>query len=81
VLVYLREGTAGVPASRLGEPPRARANSTAARQQAWRDVGLGAQILRDLNVRSIKLIASRNRHYVGISGFGIEIADTVIVDP
>jgi 3,4-dihydroxy 2-butanone 4-phosphate synthase/GTP cyclohydrolase II len=80
VLVYLREGTAGVPAARLGEHPRAPARSTAAREQAWRDVGLGAQILRDLNVRSIKLIASRNRHYVGISGFGIEIADTVIVD-
>jgi 3,4-dihydroxy 2-butanone 4-phosphate synthase/GTP cyclohydrolase II len=80
VLVYLREGTAGVPAARLGENPRIRERSSAAREQAWRDVGLGAQILRDLNVRSIKLIASRNRHYVGISGFGIEIADTVIID-
>ncbi|MGH8595852.1 MAG: 3,4-dihydroxy-2-butanone-4-phosphate synthase, partial [Gammaproteobacteria bacterium] len=80
VLVYLREGTAGVPAARLGENPRTREGSSAAREQAWRDVGLGAQILRDLNVRSIKLIASRNRHYVGISGFGIEIADTFIID-
>ena len=45
--------------------------------KAWRDVGLGAQILRDLNVSSIRLLSSSNRHYVGLSGFGIEISGTV----
>jgi 3,4-dihydroxy 2-butanone 4-phosphate synthase/GTP cyclohydrolase II len=51
--------------------------SAFSREQAWRDVGLGAQILRDLDVRSIRLLASTARHYVGLSGFGIEIAETV----
>ena len=35
-----------------------------------------AQILRDLGVASIKLLASSERTYVGLSGFGIEIAST-----
>ncbi|MBC8036071.1 MAG: 3,4-dihydroxy-2-butanone-4-phosphate synthase [Rhizobiales bacterium] len=74
VLVYLQEGPAGVPASQLsGE----RSASAEARAQTWLDIGLGAQILRDLNVRSIRLISSSNRHYVGLSGFGIEIAETI----
>jgi 3,4-dihydroxy 2-butanone 4-phosphate synthase/GTP cyclohydrolase II len=74
VLVYLQEGATGVPASQIsGE----KTGSAAQRAQTWRDVGLGAQILRDLNVHSIRLITSSNRHYVGLSGFGIEIAETV----
>lgn len=74
ILVYLQEGTAGVPASQIAAD---KPGSAARREQSWRDVGLGAQILRDLNVSSIRLIASSNRHYVGLSGFGIEIAETI----
>jgi 3,4-dihydroxy 2-butanone 4-phosphate synthase/GTP cyclohydrolase II len=74
VMVYLQEGVAGVPAASLsGE----KTGSGKARAEAWRDVGLGAQILRDLNVHSIRLITSSNRHYVGLAGFGIEISETV----
>jgi 3,4-dihydroxy 2-butanone 4-phosphate synthase/GTP cyclohydrolase II len=80
VLVYLREGTAGVPAAQLKDGGREALNSSAAREQAWRDVGVGAQILRDLNIHSIRLLASRSRHFVGLSGFGIEIAETVLLD-
>jgi len=74
ILVYLQEGTAGVPASQL-QPEKS--GSAAQREKSWRDVGLGAQILRDLNVSSIRLISSSQRHYVGLSGFGIEIAETI----
>jgi len=77
VLVYLQEGTAGVPAGQLAAE---KSGSAAQREQAWRDVGLGAQILRDLDVTSIRLVSSSNRHYVGLSGFGIEIAETVKID-
>ena len=55
ILVYLQEGTAGVPAGAMGGEKTA---SAATRAQTWRDVGLGAQILRDLNVSSIRLISS-----------------------
>ena len=76
ILVYLQEGTAGVPAAQHAE----KTGSAAERAQTWRDVGLGAQILRDLNVTSIKLVTSSQRHYVGLSGFGIEITDTIRID-
>lgn len=77
ILVYLQEGAAGVPAGQLAQE---KTGSAAQRQQSWRDVGLGAQILRDLNVSSIRLISNTNRHYVGLSGFGIEIAETIKLD-
>ena len=44
------------------------------RASLWREVGLGAQILRDLGVSSIRLRTDNPRTYVGLSGFGIEIA-------
>ncbi len=78
ILVYLQEGAAGVPAGQLAGAEKT--GSAAQRQQSWRDVGLGAQILRDLNVSSIRLVSSTNRHYVGLSGFGIEIAETIKLD-
>jgi 3,4-dihydroxy 2-butanone 4-phosphate synthase/GTP cyclohydrolase II len=77
ILVYLQEGAAGVPAGQLGAE---KSGSAQQRQQSWRDVGLGAQILRDLNVSSIRLVSNSNRHYVGLSGFGIEIAETIRLD-
>ncbi len=81
ILVYLREGTAGVPASKLNKPSGEEdTGSERAREEAWRDVGLGAQILRDLSVKSIRQIASKSRHYVGLSGFGVEIADTILLE-
>jgi 3,4-dihydroxy 2-butanone 4-phosphate synthase/GTP cyclohydrolase II len=71
VLVYLREGTAGVPAHLVGAQPQ---GSDGERAMQWREVGLGAQILRDLGVSSIRLRSTNPRKYVGLSGFGIEIA-------
>jgi 3,4-dihydroxy 2-butanone 4-phosphate synthase / GTP cyclohydrolase II len=72
VLVYLREGTSGVPTSSIGEGT----TSELERSEQWREVGLGAQILRDLRISSIRLYATRSRTYVGLAGFGIEIAAT-----
>jgi 3,4-dihydroxy 2-butanone 4-phosphate synthase/GTP cyclohydrolase II len=69
VLVYLRDGSAGVPLNVSG------ADSTEdTRQSLWREVGLGAQILRDLGVTSIRLRSDSPRKYVGLAGFGVEIA-------
>ena len=70
VLVYLRDGTAGVPLSRVGEEGE---GAEAKRVRQWREVGLGAQILRDLGVHSIRNLATSARSYVGLSGFGIEL--------
>lgn len=73
VLVYLRDGTAGVPSAGFEQS----GGSDALRQKAWREVGLGAQILRDLGVSSIRnLSTSGGRAFVGLSAFGIEIEAT-----
>jgi 3,4-dihydroxy 2-butanone 4-phosphate synthase/GTP cyclohydrolase II len=71
VVVYLRDGTAGVPATSFSEAETSA--SEAARTTQWREIGLGAQILRDLGVVSIRNLATSSRSYVGLSGFGIEI--------
>jgi 3,4-dihydroxy 2-butanone 4-phosphate synthase/GTP cyclohydrolase II len=74
VLVYLREGTVGVPLTSYSGQEDA-SSSEAARTKQWREVGLGAQILRDLGVTSIRNLSSSasSREYVGLSGFGIEL--------
>jgi 3,4-dihydroxy 2-butanone 4-phosphate synthase/GTP cyclohydrolase II len=74
VIVYLRDGTAGVPVAEI--PHDGGSETDAARSRQWREVGLGAQILKDLGITSIRLLASTKRTYVGLGGFGIEIVAT-----
>jgi 3,4-dihydroxy 2-butanone 4-phosphate synthase/GTP cyclohydrolase II len=75
VLVYLREGAAGVPTSTPDDTLQP-ASDTMRRAQ-WRDVGLGAQILRDLGVSSIiNLTSNPEREFVGLAGFGVAISRT-----
>lgn len=78
VLLYLRDGAAGVPTTMAADDD----SSEAQRTRQWREIGLGAQILRDLGVVSIRHMVSSaaslsGLSYVGVSGFGIEIADTI----
>ncbi|HVV61164.1 MAG TPA: 3,4-dihydroxy-2-butanone-4-phosphate synthase [Pseudolabrys sp.] len=78
VIVYLRDGTAGVPVAEI--PHEGDTGTEAARSRQWREIGLGAQILKDLGISSIRLLASSQRTYVGLGGFGIEIAATEPID-
>jgi len=77
VIVLLRDGTAGVPTLAI---PSSDQSSEAARTRQWREIGLGAQILKDLGISSIKLLASTKFTYVGLAGFGIEISETETSD-
>jgi 3,4-dihydroxy 2-butanone 4-phosphate synthase / GTP cyclohydrolase II len=72
VIVFLRDGAAGVPVT--APPQNGERGTESARQRQWREIGLGAQILRDLGISSIRLLTSAEHHYVGLAGFGIEIA-------
>jgi 3,4-dihydroxy 2-butanone 4-phosphate synthase/GTP cyclohydrolase II len=74
VIIFLRDGTAGVPTQQF--PRSGNGSLEAARVQEWREIGLGAQILKDLGISSIRLLASARRNYVGLGGFGIEIVAT-----
>jgi 3,4-dihydroxy 2-butanone 4-phosphate synthase/GTP cyclohydrolase II len=71
IIIYLREGAVGVQPS-----SRPVAGSEASRLEQWREIGLGAQILRDLGIQSIRVLATRERQYMGLSGFGVEILGT-----
>ncbi len=42
-----------------------------------RDYGIGAQILRDLGVRKIRLLTNNPRKRVGLEGYGLEIVENV----
>jgi 3,4-dihydroxy 2-butanone 4-phosphate synthase / GTP cyclohydrolase II len=76
VLVYLRDGAAGVPVEPLPNESTAEAD----RNRQWREVGVGAQILRDLGVTSIRHLTSSTHDYKGLSGFGIEIVSNEQLD-
>jgi 3,4-dihydroxy 2-butanone 4-phosphate synthase / GTP cyclohydrolase II len=45
-----------------------------------RDYGVGAQILRALNVTKMKLMSNNPRKRAGLAGYGIEIVDTVAIE-
>ena len=82
MLIYLREGMVGVPTGQrdagAAAEPAATAGQAPGRQ--WHDVGIGAQILRDLGITRIRLLATGHRRYVGLSGFGIDIVATELLD-
>lgn len=78
VIVFLRDGAAGVPTHAI--PQAGSTGSEVARSRQWREVGLGAQILKDLGITSIRLLTSTQLTYVGLAGFGIEIVATERID-
>src|SRR3989454_12098435 len=78
VLIFLRDGAAGVPTHEI--PQAGTTGSEVARSRQWREVGLGAQILKDLGITSIRLLTSTKMTYVGLAGFGIEITSTELID-
>src|SRR6516165_6018743 len=78
VIVFLRDGAAGVPTHAIPQPGST--GSEVARSRQWRAVGLGAQILKDLGITSIRLLTSTKMTYVGLAGFGIEITSTELME-
>jgi 3,4-dihydroxy 2-butanone 4-phosphate synthase/GTP cyclohydrolase II len=74
VVVYLREGAAGVEAPSLRSQSEPGAASETKREAHWREVGVGAQILKDLGLTAITLLTTHQLDYVGLAGFDIRIA-------
>ncbi|MSO49913.1 MAG: bifunctional 3,4-dihydroxy-2-butanone-4-phosphate synthase/GTP cyclohydrolase II [Acidobacteria bacterium] len=42
-----------------------------------RDYGIGAQILRDLGVRTMRLLTNNPRKFVGLEGYGLSVVESV----
>jgi 3,4-dihydroxy 2-butanone 4-phosphate synthase/GTP cyclohydrolase II len=45
-----------------------------------RDYGIGAQILRDLGVRTMKLLTNNPRKFVGLEGYGLSVVESVPIE-
>ena len=46
-------------------------------EQGFRQFGLGAQVLRTLGLRRIRVLTNNPRRIIGLRGYGIEVAGTV----
>jgi len=40
-----------------------------------RDLGIGAQIMKDLGIHKINLLSASNKRKVGLEGYGLEIVE------
>ncbi len=50
------------------------------RPRFLRDYGIGAQVLRDLGVRRMRVITAHGTKIAGLSGFGLEVSEVIIPD-
>jgi 3,4-dihydroxy 2-butanone 4-phosphate synthase / GTP cyclohydrolase II len=80
IVVYLREGSVGVRAPSYTTGTSVEKHSEARqRDRTWHEIGLGAQILRDLGIHKIRLVASKEHNYVGLDGFGIQVSSITLI--
>jgi 3,4-dihydroxy 2-butanone 4-phosphate synthase/GTP cyclohydrolase II len=86
VLVYLHETGPGFRIDRDGEGgPRMLGHGRefmhykgeAGQRQLQHEHGIGAQILSDLGLHTIRLLTNHPRKIVALEGFGIEVVDQI----
>jgi len=89
-LIYLHQTSQGFSVDRIGD--RAGERSALSfhhgrklpglldvEKETQREIGIGAQILSDLNLRRIRLLTNRPKKVAALEGFGIEIVEQVPV--
>ena len=79
-LVYLHNTSKGFEVDRSVTPHRLflhREERGGEHQRILRQVGLGGQILSDLNIRKIRLLSNTPTHVPALQGFDLEIVDQV----
>jgi 3,4-dihydroxy 2-butanone 4-phosphate synthase / GTP cyclohydrolase II len=84
-VIYLHQTSQGFSVEKVGERNAlsfhgGRANpSPHDERQIQREIGIGAQILSDLNLRHIRLLTNHPKRVAALEGFGIEIVEQVPV--
>jgi 3,4-dihydroxy 2-butanone 4-phosphate synthase/GTP cyclohydrolase II len=86
-LIYLHQTSQGFSVEKIGERGaltfhrgRKLSGLLENERQTQREIGIGAQILSDLNLRRIRLLTNRPKRVAALEGFGIEIIDQVPVE-
>jgi 3,4-dihydroxy 2-butanone 4-phosphate synthase/GTP cyclohydrolase II len=86
-LIYLHQTSKGFAVDKVGERTaltfhrgRKLPSLLDNERQTQREIGIGAQILSDLNLRRIRLLTNRPKRVAALEGFGIEIVDQVPVE-
>jgi 3,4-dihydroxy 2-butanone 4-phosphate synthase / GTP cyclohydrolase II len=81
-LIYLHQGSKGFnvdDGKRLAFHREPRTSAPAHQRKTQRDIGVGAQILSDLNIRAIRLLTNHPKRVAALEGFGISIVEQVPV--
>jgi 3,4-dihydroxy 2-butanone 4-phosphate synthase/GTP cyclohydrolase II len=85
-LIYLHQTSQGFSIDRVGERSalsfhrERRVPGPDSERGTQREVGIGAQILSDLNLRRVRLLTNRPKRIAALEGFGIEIVEEVPVE-
>jgi len=85
-LIYLHQTSRGFSAEKIGDQSfltfhRERRLPTLpeSERRIQREIGLGAQILSDLNLKRIRLLTNHPRRVAALEGFDIEIVEQLPV--
>jgi 3,4-dihydroxy 2-butanone 4-phosphate synthase/GTP cyclohydrolase II len=87
-LIYLHQTSKGYSVEKLGDKLTLQFHHEQrlptlpeSQRRTQREIGIGAQILSDLNLKRIRLLTNHPRKVAGLEGFGIEIVEQVPVTP
>jgi 3,4-dihydroxy 2-butanone 4-phosphate synthase/GTP cyclohydrolase II len=87
-LIYLHQTSKGFSAERIGDRTlltfhrdKALPSLPESERKTQREIGIGAQILSDLNLKRIRLLTNHPRRIAALEGFEIEIVEQVPIAP
>ena len=85
-LIYLHQTSKGFSIEKIGDRSmlafhreRRLPSLPESERRTQREIGIGAQILSDLNLRRIRLLTNHPRRVAALEGFGIEIVEQIPV--